>query len=39
MPLKKSPSLEKLQTDSLEQPFYTKMTPPTMFSWKSSEIF
>ena len=31
--------LEKLQTDSPEQPFYTKMTPPRIFSWNTSEIF
>ena len=30
---------KKLQTDSPEHPFYTKVTPPRMFSWKSSEFF
>ena len=31
--------LEKLQTDSPEQPFQSKMAPPRMFSRKSFEIF
>ena len=31
--------LEKLQIDSPEQPFYTKITTPIMFSWKSSDNF
>ena len=31
--------LVKLQTDYSEWRLYTKMTPPRMFSWKSSESF
>ena len=31
--------LVKLQTDCSEKRLYTKMSPPRMFSWKSSESF
>ena len=31
--------LVKLQTDCSDERSYTKMTPPRMFSWKSSEGF